>query len=41
MIENDLEEFDAQVKRHFRRNFIVNAGDFAFYILGLILSHNS
>ncbi|MFC1718531.1 MFS transporter [Candidatus Poribacteria bacterium] len=35
MIKDDLEEFDAQVKRHFRRNFIVNAGDFAFYILGL------
>jgi len=35
MAKNGLEKFDELVKRHFRRNFIVNAGDFAFYILGL------
>ena len=34
-MEDNLEKFDAQAKRHFRWNFSVNAADFALYILGL------
>ena len=37
--KNDLQEFDDHVKRYFRRNFFVNAADFAFYILGLNFAH--
>ncbi len=35
MIKDDLQEFDAQVRRHFRWNFTVNAVDFAFYVLAM------
>ncbi len=34
-MKSALEKFDAQVKRHFRWNFSVNAMDFALYILAL------
>jgi len=35
MIKDDLQEFDAQVKQHFRWNFTVNAVDFALYVLAM------
>ena len=35
MMKNNLEEFDEQVRRHFRWNFAVNTGDFAFYTISL------
>ena len=34
-MKNDLQEFDAQVSRHLRWNFAVNAADFALYIFAL------
>ena len=33
--KNELEEFDAQVSRYFRRNFAVNVGDVALYSFAL------